>query len=319
LSENPIEELPLWITDFNMEFKWVGFANDGFISLRDNPLKSPPIEIVKQGKVAVINYFKSLEGSRTVKLNEVKVLLVGEGMAGKTSLLKQLQGLEFDKDESQTHGVNVVSLNVDELHKFGKVEGLADCRLHCWDFGGQEIMHASHQFFLSKRSLYVLVLDSRTDSKKYHWLRHIEKFGGDSPVMVVMNKIDDNPSYNIEQKRINDDFPQVKKRFYRISCKTGDGVPALVESLPEAIAETSLFGTDISVDWMNIKDRVVEETNKHQYISREQFVEICNDHNVTDESMQLTLLRFLHDLGIVLYFEQLKLNNSNNVLCTLMC
>ena len=34
-----------------------------------------------------------------------------------------------------------------------------------WDFGGQEIYHATHQFFLTRRSLYVLVDDTRKDDK----------------------------------------------------------------------------------------------------------------------------------------------------------
>ena len=91
---------------------------------------------------------------------------------------------------------NVICLNSKDIKDFDLQK---ECWLNCWDFGGQEIMHASHRFFMSERSLYILVLDSRTDSKKYHWLKHIEKYGGDSPVIVVMNKIDDNPNYNIEQ------------------------------------------------------------------------------------------------------------------------
>jgi hypothetical protein len=30
-----------------------------------------------------------------------------------------------------------------------------------WDFGGQEIQHSTHQFFLTTRSLYLLVVDAR--------------------------------------------------------------------------------------------------------------------------------------------------------------
>ena len=41
-----------------------------------------------------------------------------------------------------------------------------EIRLNMWDFGGQEIMHATHQFFLTKRSLYVLVGLSRKRAAK---------------------------------------------------------------------------------------------------------------------------------------------------------
>jgi GTPase SAR1 family protein len=75
-----------------------------------------------------------------------------------------------------------------------------DILVHFWDFGGQEIMHATHQFFLSKRSLYILVLDGRRDEKTEYWLKHIESFGGDSPILVVLNKIDENPSFEVNRR-----------------------------------------------------------------------------------------------------------------------
>jgi len=159
---------------------------------------------------------------------------------------------------------------------------------------------------MSERSLYILVLDSRTDSKKYHWLKHIEKYGGDSPVIVVMNKIDDNPNYNIEQNSINAAFPAIKNRFHRISCRTNEGIEELLKTISKTVPETSLFGTPISINWMKIKDKLLKETKEKQYLNRERFIEICEKNNVEDESSQQTLLKFLHDLGIVLYFEELE-------------
>ena len=35
-------------------------------------------------------------------------------------------------------------------------------------------MHATHQFFLSKRSLYILVLDGRKEEDAEYWLRHLK-------------------------------------------------------------------------------------------------------------------------------------------------
>ena len=309
LNMNEIKELPSWITNLEPSITGDSYCGRGMISVSDNPIIKPPIEIVRRGREAIKNYFDSLVSKKKVKLNEVKVLLVGEGMSGKTSLLKQFQGLPFDKNESQTHGINVASLPTQKLEGLDNSNELKNYYIHFWDFGGQEIMHASHQFFLSKRSLYILVIDSRTDSKKYHWLKHIEKFGGDSPLIVVMNKIDVNPSYNIEQKRINESFPHIKNRFYRISCRNKQGFSELVKCLVSTIPETSLFETYISIDWMNIKEKLVKETKANRYINREMFVNICQDNNVTDQNSQQTLLQYLNDLGIVLYFKQLNLAN----------
>lgn len=180
------------------------------LHLIGNPLDSPPLEIAERGIKAIRAYFKSLEGEKQT-LNEVKVLLVGDGGVGKTSLVKQLLGEEFDKDEPQMHGINL---------KDWKVE---DILIHLWDFGGQEIMHATHQFFLSKRSLYILVLDGRKDEKAEYWLKHIETFGGYSPILVVLNKIDENPGFEVNRRFLQEKYKGIKG-FYRVSCAKGKSI-----------------------------------------------------------------------------------------------
>ena len=179
LSSNSLTILPPDIIQMGMDIKWSAYE-DG-ICLMDNPLEQPPVEIVQQGTEAVRAYFASLEDEKQA-LNEVKVLFVGEGASGKTSLIKRLFGEGFDPHEPMTHGIKIRDWHVAEAGEPIKVR--------MWDFGGQEIMHATHQFFLSKRSLYILVLDGRKEEKIEYWLKHIESFGGDSPVLVVINKID---------------------------------------------------------------------------------------------------------------------------------
>ncbi|MCI5210743.1 MAG: hypothetical protein D3910_18595, partial [Candidatus Electrothrix sp. ATG2] len=277
------------------------------INVGNNPLTSPPPEVIKQGRKAMRAYFRSLEKKETVRLHEAKVLLVGEGMAGKTSLLKRLQGLGFNKKESQTHGINVLSLLGRDLPGF--VKPAEDCRLHFWDFGGQEIMHASHRFFMSNRSLYILVLDSRTDSRKFHWLRHIEKYGGKSPLILAMDKIDINPSYNIEQKSINKQFPWIENRFFRISCKNNEGLPELIRSIAVSVPATPLYGMEISKSWLTIRTELEQATEAKNYINQEQFITICSKHGVDDQTGRMTLLKLLNDLGTVLFFENLPLTD----------
>jgi internalin A len=87
-------------------------------------------------------------------------------------------------EQKKTEGIQITPWSL-------KLNG-EEVRLHVWDFGGQEIMHATHQFFLTERSLYLLVLNGREggeDADADYWLRLIESFGGNSPVIVVLNKI----------------------------------------------------------------------------------------------------------------------------------
>jgi internalin A len=195
LYKNQLKTLPAEIAELK---------NLTQLDLSGNPLESPPLEIAERGIEAIRSYFKSLEAERRA-LNEVKVLLVGDGGAGKTSLVKQVLGEEFDTHEPQTHGITIRDWHVEDII------------VHFWDFGGQEIMHATHQFFLSKRSLYILVLDGRRDEKTEYWLKHIESFGGDSPILVVLNKIDENPGFEVNRKFLQEKYKGIKG-FYRVSC-----------------------------------------------------------------------------------------------------
>lgn len=70
------------------------------------------------------------------------MLIVGEGRAGKTSLLRRLYQPDQplpDEDET-TKGIDI------HRHDFPLANGRT-FRLNVWDFGGQQIYHATHQFF----------------------------------------------------------------------------------------------------------------------------------------------------------------------------
>jgi len=296
LRDNKLTSLPEEITKLNLEIKWEDeFYTEKGINLYNNPLESPPVEIVKKGRDAVIEYFKSLEEGE-LPLNEVKVLLVGDGGAGKTSLVKQLLGDSFDKNEPQTHGINIRDWNVEDIN------------VHFWDFGGQEIMHATHQFFLSKRSLYILVLDGRKEEKTEYWLKHIESFGGDSPVLVVLNKMDENPGFDVNRRFLQEKYKGIEG-FYPISCKKKKGIEEFKESLDRALNDVEILKTTWPKRWFAVKTQI--EKMAENFISYEQYKEICSKEKITGKSTQDTLVDFLNDLGVILHFKEFELEHTH--------
>ena len=42
-----------------------------------------------------------------------------------------------------------------------------ELRARVWDFGGQHVLDAMYEFFLTARSLYLLVLEQRSDSEAF--------------------------------------------------------------------------------------------------------------------------------------------------------
>jgi len=245
---------------------------------------------------AIIRFNKSYKKSEKKVLAEVKVLLVGNGGSGKTSLVRCLRGESFDKYQAKTDGIEILPWNIEvETQKI---------KARLWDFGGQEIMHTTHLFFLSKRSLYILLLDGRKEEDPEYWLKHIESFGGDSPILIVMNKADDNPGFDVNRKFLQDKYKGIIG-FYRISCKTGIGIDEFSTILKNALMSVEITKTIWEDNWFKVKSHL-EKKAKH-YISYQEFREICENVNITEGAAQDRLLSFLNDLGIVVHFKKYNL------------
>jgi small GTP-binding protein len=277
-----------------------------------NPLSSPPYEIATKGLEAIRQYFTAVESNTSSigivsdpldfqpenhSLNEVKVLLVGDGAAGKTSLVKRLLGLPFNHHEDTTQGINIKGWQQDI--------GSKKIRINIWDFGGQVIQHATHQFFLSRRSLYILVLDGRKDEQAEYWLRHIEAFGGGSPVLIVLNKQDENPSFDVNRPFLRDKYPRIRG-FYPISCLNNKGLDDFKEALLETLSQVSILGIPWPTSWFTVKRRL--EQLDRPYISAAEYKGYCIEAGITEEENRETLVDFLHDLGVAVHFQDFILD-----------
>ena len=78
------------------------------MDLRANPLPIPPeiLEKIDEPEAIITWYLQNiLSGAPTRPLNEAKVVLVGQGKVGKTSLVKRLTRDEFDLKEPKTKGI----------------------------------------------------------------------------------------------------------------------------------------------------------------------------------------------------------------------
>jgi len=293
LDNNKIKFFPKELLNLNLVIKLEDDWKDGII-LQRNPIEEPPMEIMAQGREAIVEYFASLKEGQE-KINELKILIVGHGESGKTSLLKRILGKEFDPKEHQTYGI--------EIHQKQIKYSDREVKANFWDFGGQKIMHSTHQFFFTERSFYLLVLDGRAEEDAEYWLKHIESFGGDSPIMLVLNKIDQNPSFDVDRKHLRDKYNI--KGFYPISCQTNQGVEALMEALSQEILKVDLIEYPFPSKWLKVKKQL--EASTQNYINYENFEAVCIKEGISKKSTQDTLMGFLHDLGVALHFKELEL------------
>jgi GTPase SAR1 family protein len=115
-------------------------------------LISPPAEIVKQGPAAVAQYILAL-GDGAEKNHDVLLMLIGDGEAGKTSMLQALKDL--DTHRAGTIGVDERTVGID-ISSF-QPDPQRPLRFFAWDFGGQGIYAIMQQLFVSRRALYPLL------------------------------------------------------------------------------------------------------------------------------------------------------------------
>jgi internalin A len=279
----------------NLQLLWsINTITNSRINIQNCPLICPPVEFAIEGHHAVMEYFDQLEqGSEN--LNELKIIFLGEGAAGKTSLIRRLRKEPFDPKESQTHGIRIRKTCFEIENE--------SIDAYLWDFGGQEVMHATHQFFLSQRCIYVLVLNSRTDDKAEYWLKHASSFGGKSPVLVVLNKIDENPAFEVNRKVLSEKYPQIQG-YYRISCKNDQGMLDFEQALREQITQSDTRRTPFPTSWLAVKEHFT--AMERDYIESNEYRDVCLKQGVDQLFSQNVLLQFLHDLGVIINFRNLK-------------
>ncbi|MGF1936699.1 MAG: COR domain-containing protein [Nostoc sp. ChiQUE02] len=279
------------------------------LDLRENPLPISPEILGSSNYVGsvedIFNYLQLLRSGEVRPLNEAKLLLIGQGSVGKTSLIKRLISNEYDKNQSQTDGLNVETWNVQVNSK--------DIRLNVWDFGGQEIYHATHQFFLTKRSLYLLVCNCRTSEEENrieYWLKLIESFGGQSPVIIVGNKKDEQP-LDINRKALREKYSNIQA-IIETSCQDNIGIDELRTAILKQIAKLKEVYDLLPLTWFEVKQQL--ESMPQDFISYNRYIGICHENKIFEEQNQDQLIDLLHRLGLVLNFREHPILKDTNVL-----
>jgi internalin A len=269
-------------------------------------------------------------------LREAKLLLVGEGRVGKSSLVERLLHNRPPSDKGKTVGVDIhrweVSAGAEEQRSrgagsqgstersrsgnggAGEIAGVDNVtrhsqtrhshalRVNVWDFGGQEIHHATHQFFLTHRSLYLIVLESRKDESANpldYWLRHVQSFAGDAPVIVVANKSEQHQMI-LDERGLQLKYPAIKA-IVHTSCVTGAGIEPLRQAIEEALASLPHVNDWIPLTWFAVKEKLA--ALDQDTLPYDNYVALCETEGITHEADQRTLAHLLHDLGAALNFQ----------------
>lgn len=280
------------ITNIPREF--VKLESLNVFDVKGNNLVRPPIEILSRGPRAIINYLHEFDEQESLKIREAKLLIVGQGAVGKTCLMNRLISNNYSDESSSTEGIEIKNWKIDA----------GDGRpftLNVWDFGGQEIYHATHQFFLTKRSLYLFVWDARREENILsfdYWLNVIKLLSDSSPTIIVMNKCDERVKM-IDEESLKQKFNNILS-FHRVSSKTGEGILELIKDIKRRIVALEHVGDILPKTWTDIRKHL--ELLDKNYISYRKYIQICKIYGMASDKARF-LSQYYHDLGTFLHFQ----------------
>jgi len=280
------------------------------LNLNGNPLNPALQSAYDAGQDELIAYLRSLENAEP--LYEAKLVLVGEGNAGKTTLLKALKGNKDEapqKNEPTTHGVEI---DIHGLLLPHPTKEKVKIQLNAWDFGGQDVYRVTHQFFFSRRSLYLLVWEPRRGvqaGQVEDWLNMIRiRVGNDARVLIVSSHCKTGERIaRIDRPVLQRQYGDMIVGFYEVDSlvpdgQTGEmvGIAALKKIIAEQASKLEQMGMLFSPQWKAARDELIAHPEPR--VSYTAFSDTCAKHELTPIATK-TLAHLMHDLGYIVHYS----------------
>ena len=160
-----------------------------------------------------------------------KVIVIGDGTVGKSSLIRKFTHGKFRKEYIKTIGAQFSKFDAEISGDFIK--------LVFWDIAGQDDFIFLHPSFYreSRAAIIVYSLEELNVGKRSFehitdWHESIKKFCGDIPIVVFANKVDLIEENNLDKMNVQE---LVKEKdflgYHLTSAKTGQGVHEAFNSI----------------------------------------------------------------------------------------
>ncbi|MFX0091261.1 MAG: COR domain-containing protein [Candidatus Hodarchaeota archaeon] len=271
-------------------------------------LEVPPPEVIAQGIKAIQAFLRERARSRRY---QAKIVLVGEGGVGKTSLMKTLLERPFDTQEEATLGIEVIPFNKSHPEDPSKT-----LNYFFWDFAGQDIYFSTHEFYMTLRSIYLLVWNGRGNVQQgnlEYWLELITLRAPQMPIFLIATHLDE-----LADRTPQIDFPYWKERypmiqdFIALSNKTRDlqRIQSLIVKLIVCSLQLKHMGEFWPDAWLHIEKCVKNWGLSKSFMPANTFEQDCFDYlHQCNESLSApeefkTVAKVLHHEGAILYYPE---------------
>lgn len=185
------------------------------------------------------------------KMNNNKVVMLGDSTVGKSSILEYLKYKRFANNLESTIGCEFYAKSI--------IVNDINVKLLIWDTAGQEVFRSFTSNFLRNASIIIIVFDL-TNNNSFNnikiWLEETET-QPTAKIIICGNKLDLNSTKFISQNEIQEFknlYPNKEIHYYgNVSAKTGKNVEDLFQ-----------FAASIIIDDFNKKkhtNSILEDNN----------------------------------------------------------
>jgi internalin A len=316
--------------------------DDAKLILFQNPIKNIPTTLLGPNDEfnclpSLKGYFQSLK-KKMMSNAEVKLVLLGNSTAGKTSLYRFLKEEQFDEQQTSTHGIACDNwkITAKDIEGIENGEKIKDIHINTWDFGGQEYYHGTHRFFLTDNTVYLLLWTKgnnlqgwqdteisfmETDGTIKTTLRPLEHFpyqywldtirfytrsAGQTSILMLQNKTDIEPIEPVKDAVVEQYQPvcltgSVKKAFEnKTKCILNPDFLKLKTTLFNTV-EKHLSHVWLSENWILIKQQM--DQWKEDYLPFTEFAARCRKTDPSMSELELgALITHYHNSGRIFYY-----------------
>jgi small GTP-binding protein len=250
-------------------------------------------------------------GLSMANLNEVKkkIILLGDGAVGKTSLIRKYVVDKFDDEYLLTVGFKITAKDL-QININSKVLYL---KLQIWDILGQKGYIELHKSSIPGTKGVLFIADvtrkETLQSLGSYWIPTVKNMVGKVPFIILANKSDLMNEAEFDERELGEFASKFDVPFYLTSAKTGINVEKAFYSLgkrmmePDGIALPKIMGGKVKEgernEMVSLIDRIISDFCKEygrsedaMPVLRRQFeIARLNLSNPTKESIIIMINR----------------------------